>query len=126
MRGLCGGERVGRVGAAGHWVRRMMCLRMRVSLGFWGLRRFEDEVLGVSDSLLGGGGYGFSSLGPLHGMDGYATTLCGGRGRLRHDYDIVLRGALKNGRSGYQNTAPPMIKTRSSSRLTHWMILFAA
>jgi Mn2+/Fe2+ NRAMP family transporter len=24
-----------------------------------------------------------------------------------------------------QNTAPPIIKTLSSSRLTHWMILFA-
>lgn len=39
----------------------MMCLRMRS----WG----------ISDGLLGGGGYGFSSFGSLHGIDGYATTL---------------------------------------------------
>lgn len=45
-----------------------------MSLGFWGLRRFEDEAQGVSDGLLGGGGYGFSSLESLHGIDGYATT----------------------------------------------------
>ena len=49
-----------------------------MSLGFWGLRRFEDEVLGVLCDLLGGGGYGFSSLGSLHGIDGYATTLLWG------------------------------------------------
>ena len=36
---------MGRVDAAGRWVRRMMCLWMRKTLGFWGLRRFEDEVL---------------------------------------------------------------------------------
>ena len=50
---------------------------------------------GVSDGLLGGGGYDFSSFRSLHGIDRYATTLLWGRGQLWHDYDIVLRGALK-------------------------------
>lgn len=73
----------------------MMCLWMRVRLGFWGLRRFEDEVLGSFTWPSGRRRLWLSSLGSLHGIDGYATTLLRGSWTATADYDIVLRGALK-------------------------------